>query len=303
MHYLLGALQWFGEPLTAVFTFLLLMTALVTSLHHQLPVRQLTGAVLVVPLAFAATGLLRALWAMRATTGCTVRDAFQALRVWFALSWVVTLACARGLISGRAEFLRTPKKKEGAALLHALWASRAETVLAVAAIAGGVAMIVRAPGFATAVLGGLLIFEALIYGSAPAASIAAERIQMTPAREAWAHSPQNTGDRPPVRRGAVVAGALALLGAAGAVLAALVVNSPSDQAPFGNGNNLPTIGSVAPNIIGQAGSTPTPSPSATPSSSASASPSPTASATPTPTATATPTAATTPTPTLPAPGP
>jgi cellulose synthase/poly-beta-1,6-N-acetylglucosamine synthase-like glycosyltransferase len=302
-HYLLGALQWFGEPLTAVFTFLLLMTALVTSLHHQLPVRQLTGAVLVVPLAFAATGLLRALWAMRATTGCTVRDAFQALRVWFALSWVVTLACARGLISGRAEFLRTPKKKEGAALLHALWASRAETLLAVAALAGGVVMIVRAPGFATAVLGGLLIFEALIYGSAPAASIAAERIQMTPARQAWAHSPQNTGDRPPVRRGAVVAGALALLGAAGAALAALVANSPSDQAPFGNGNNLPTIGSVAPNIIGQAGSTPTPSASASPSPSAIASPSPSGAATPTPTATATPTAAATPTPTLPAPGP
>ena len=237
MHYLLGALQWFGEPLTAVFTFLLLMTALVTSLHHQLPVRQLTGAVLVVPLAFAATGLSRALWAMRATTGCTVRDAFQALRVWFALSWVVTLACVRGLISGRAEFLRTPKKREGAAVLQALWASRAETILAIAAIAGGVAMIVRAPGFATGVLGGLLIFEALIYGSAPAASVAAERVQMTPARQAWALSPQNTGDRPPIRRGAVVAGAFALVAAAGAALAALVVNSPSDQAPFGNGNN------------------------------------------------------------------
>src|ERR1700736_2292734 len=216
MHYMLGALQWFGEPLTAVFTFLLLMTALVTSLHHQLPVRQLTGAVLVVPLAFAATGLSRALWAMRATSGCTVRDAVQALRVWFALSWVVTLACVRGLISGRAEFLRTPKKREGAAVLQALWASRAETLLAIAAIAGGVAMIVRAPGFATGVLGGLLIFEALIYGSAPAASVAAERVQMTPARQAWAQSPQNTGDRPPLRPGAVVAGAFAVVAAGGA---------------------------------------------------------------------------------------
>src|SRR5207245_4134119 len=39
--YLLGALQWFGEPLTALFTLLLLATALTTALHHQLPVRHL----------------------------------------------------------------------------------------------------------------------------------------------------------------------------------------------------------------------------------------------------------------------
>src|SRR4029077_6654550 len=133
----------------------------------------LTGAVLVVPIAFAVTGLLRALWAMRATTGCSARDALQALRVWFALSWVVTLACIRGLISDRAEFLRTPKKKEEAALLHALRSSRAETMLALAAVAAAVAMLVRSPSFATAALGGLLLLEAFIYGSAPAASVAA----------------------------------------------------------------------------------------------------------------------------------
>src|SRR5437879_7642613 len=91
-HYLLGALQWFGDVLTACFTLLLIATAVATALHHQLPLRRLTAAVLAIPLAFAAPGLTRALWAMRATTGCTAGDALRALRVWFALSWVVTLA-------------------------------------------------------------------------------------------------------------------------------------------------------------------------------------------------------------------
>ncbi len=306
-HYLLGALQWFGEPLTAVFTFLLLMTALVTSLHHQLPLRQLTGAVLVVPLAFAATGLLRALWAMRATSRCSWGDALQALRIWFALSWVVTMACVRGLISRQAEFLRTPKRKEEAALLQALRASRTESLLAVGAVAGGVAMVVRSPGLATGVLGVLLLFEAFVYGSAPAASVAAERVQMTPERAAWTRSPQNTGDRPPVRRGAVVAGTLALVGAAVAAMAALVAGSPSDQAPFSRGGgDLPTIGSVAPNLPGLGRSaTPSASPAVTPTAATSPGATPTPGSTPTvgPTPSATATSAPTPTPASPPPTP
>ncbi|MBV8302536.1 MAG: glycosyltransferase, partial [Candidatus Dormibacteraeota bacterium] len=180
MHYLLGALQWFGEPLTAAFTALLLLTALMTALHHQLPLRQLTGAVLVVPLAFAATGLLRATWAMRQTTRCTWQDAWQALRVWFALSWVVTLACLRGLVSRQAEFLRTPKKKESSALWTALLSARAEILIALAAAAGGVAMVVRSPALATGILGALLLLEAFIYFCAPLASVAAERVTETP---------------------------------------------------------------------------------------------------------------------------
>ncbi|MBV9100975.1 MAG: glycosyltransferase [Candidatus Dormibacteraeota bacterium] len=297
MHYLLGSLQWFGEPFTAIFTLLLLLTSLVTSLHHQLPVRQLTAAVLVVPLAFAVTGLLRATWAMRRTTGCTFRDSVQALRVWFALSWVVTLACVRGLISSRAEFLRTPKKKEGGRLWHALAASRTESLIAVAAVAGAVFMLLRSPSFATLILGVLLLFEAAVYGSAPLASVAAERVQMTPMRRAWMQSPQNTGERPAVRRGAVVAGTLAVVGAAVAAIAALVANSPPDTAPFGKGGNLPNIGSLGNAQAAGPSSSPTPSPSAatTATPSTVATPTPTSAATATPRATATP--APTPTPT------
>ncbi|MGA8635497.1 MAG: glycosyltransferase [Candidatus Dormiibacterota bacterium] len=315
IHYLLGSVQWFAEVLTATFTVLLLATALATSLHERLPIRQLTGAVLAVPLAFAGTGLLRAVWAMRRACGASTRDAISALRVWFALSWVVTLACLRGAFRKHAEFLRTAKSKEGRSLLGALRASRAETALMVAGVAGGVAMLVRSPSVATVVLAVLLLFEAFVYSNAPWASLAAEGIILTPERRAYARSPQNTGDRPERRRPLV-----APLGAVGLAVAgvavALVVSSPSQNAPFGGPQaDLPRIGNIIPNVkigpLPDVTPSPVPSTSASPSAaaspsaspSASAQPSPSTSATASPTAAPTPTATATPTPAPPSPTP
>jgi hypothetical protein len=302
IHYLLGSVQWFAEVLTATFTVLLLATALAASLHERLPVRQLTGAVLVVPLAFAATGMLRAIWALRRACHATTRDAINALRVWFALSWVVTLACVRGLVQKHAEFLRTAKSKDGRSLLSAMRSSRAETVLTVAAIAGAAAMVLRSPSVATGVLAILLLFEAFVYSNAPWASLAAEGIILTPERRAYARSPQNTGDRP--ERSRPVAVPLVVTGlAAFGVVAALVIASPSGNAPFGGPQtDLPRICTIVPGLkIGPAPAvTPSPSPSVSPTASASpstqASPSPSASPTASPAPTTSPTAAPTPTP-------
>jgi hypothetical protein len=296
LHYLFGSLQWFGEPLTLLFTVLLLATALTTSLHHQLPVRQLTGAVLVVPIAFAVTGLIRALWAMRLTTRCTAGDAVRALRIWFALSWVVTLACVRGLVTDQAEFLRTPKRKDAAKFLQALRASRAETLLGLAAIAGAAAMILRAPAFTTVALAVLLLFEGFVYTSAPVASLAAESIQLNAERKMWLQSSQNTGDRPERRPGQVASAAVAIAAVAAIAIGLLVVASPPDQAPFtsNGGANLPTIGNVtnpspasspATSPSPSAASSVSPSPSSSPSAAPSATPAPTAAATPSPPAT------------------
>jgi hypothetical protein len=228
---------------------------------------------------------------MRRACHSSNADSFAALRVWFALSWVVTLACLKGLVQKRADFLRTPKSKEGGSLLAALRASRTETLLTIAAILGGAAMLFRSPGLATVILGLLLFFEAFVYSNAPWASMAAEGIILTPEREAYARSPQNTGDRPAWKRGAVFApvGLTALVAAA--AVAALVVSSPSDRAPFStNQSDLSRLGNVAPNF--GVGPTPSPTPGAspTPAASASASAAPTVQATPTPSATARPTA-------------
>jgi cellulose synthase/poly-beta-1,6-N-acetylglucosamine synthase-like glycosyltransferase len=197
IHYLLGSVQWFGELLMAAFTLLLLATAIATAMHHQLPIRRITGAALAVPLAFLVTGVLRAVWAIRATSKCGWRDAFNALRVWFALSWVVTLACLGGLVTKKPAFLRTPKRQEGqGTLLRALRSSRFEALLAVAAVLGTAAMVVRAPSWATAALGVLLLFQGFLYSNAVWASMAAEGIKLTPTREAYRRSAQSSGEWP-----------------------------------------------------------------------------------------------------------
>src|SRR2546423_8808892 len=131
IHYLLGNVQWFGDALMFCFTVLLLLTALSTAMHHQLPIRRMTGVALGLPVAFLATGLVRAVWAMKLRTRCSWRDAIAGLQVWFALSWVVTLACLRGLVRFHTTFLRTPKVKEGeGSALTAVRSAQVETLLA-----------------------------------------------------------------------------------------------------------------------------------------------------------------------------
>src|SRR5438874_11964472 len=197
IHYLLGSVQWFGDPLMTAFTLLLLATATATAFHHQLPIRTMTGAILGLPIAFLAGGLLRAVWAMKLRTRCTWRDAIAGLQVWFALSWVVTVACLRGLLRFHTAFLRTPKFKEGeASVLKAFRAAQMESLLAATGAAAAVVMLVRAPSIPTIALAVLLLFQAAIYANAPWAGASAEGIHLTPLRRAYRNSAQSTGARP-----------------------------------------------------------------------------------------------------------
>src|SRR2546429_2623679 len=137
----------------------MLLTAVAAALHHRLPVGELTGPILVVPLAFLITGVLRGLWALRRAERCSWSDAFRALATWFALSWVDTLAVVRGLLSGQAAFLRTPKQKEGGNRLPpAIPSSAIESLLAILALVGAVVVRPVAPCPATAILAVILLF-------------------------------------------------------------------------------------------------------------------------------------------------
>jgi cellulose synthase/poly-beta-1,6-N-acetylglucosamine synthase-like glycosyltransferase len=276
VHYLLGSIQWFGELLMAVFTLLLLATAIATAMHHQLPIRRITGAALAVPLAFLVTGVLRAVWAIRATSKCGWRDAFNALRIWFALSWVVTLACIGGLVTKKPAFLRTPKRQQGqATLLRALRSSRTEAVLAAAAVLGTAAMLLRTPSWATVALGLLLLFQGFLYSNAVWASMAAEGITLTPTREAYRRSAQSSGEWPE-RAGRL----LAIPAAAGAfavvvlVLTALTAptNVPQTTTPLTGG---PPLKVKVPGMSAPSPAAPAPAAPAAPASAApAASPSP-----------------------------
>jgi cellulose synthase/poly-beta-1,6-N-acetylglucosamine synthase-like glycosyltransferase len=273
MHYLLGSIQWFGDLLTSFFTLILIVTAIAVATHHSLPLRQMAGTVLVVPVVFLMTGILRALWALRRTTHCTWGDAVRALRVWFALSWVVALACLRGLVKQGAAFLRTSKVKEGSGTIwRALRQSLAESFIALIAVLAVGAMVVRSPSLSTSLLGLLLLFEAFVYASARWASAAAEKVAMTPARQEFMRSAQNTGDRP---SRAPVLTAVGAGGVAAAVIAALVVFAGTAPATPARTNTTPG----PPNIGVLAGvSSPTPTATASPSPSGSATASPPASA-------------------------
>lgn len=275
VNYLLGSVHWFGDLLTAGFTALLLLTAVAAALHHRLPIREITGAVLIVPLAFLVTGLLRGLWALRRAERCSWGDAFRAMGIWFALSWVDALAAVRGLWSGRAAFLRTPKQREGGRRLWpAIRSSAFESLVAALAILGAIVMLIAAPAIATVILAIMLLFEAWVYASAPWASFAAEGIHLTPFRRIYRESAQNTGERPERVRGTdLIPAGLAV--AVAIVLAYGLLNAPTEtQAPTAQ---LPTIGNIT-HSLPSTGPSPTPSPSP----SATSSPSPSVTVTPTP---------------------
>jgi cellulose synthase/poly-beta-1,6-N-acetylglucosamine synthase-like glycosyltransferase len=294
IHYLLGSVQWFGDLLTAVLTFMLLLTAVVTVVHHRLPVREILGPLAVVPLLFLVTGVGRALWAIRATARCSLGDAWRCLRCWFALSWVVALACLRGLVTREAAFLRTPKRKEGQSVWQAIRASRTESLLALLAAVAGVAMLVE---FARAMLVGtfstgtlvlavLLLWLAYSYSSAAWASFAAEGIHLTPLRRAYKQSPQSTGEWTDTRRGVPVAAIAFPIGVAigAALIAAFLLFSPSapnqTQAPA----DAPPVQAVLAATPTPRPPTPAPTPTATPTQR----PTPTPTATPRPSPSITP---------------
>jgi hypothetical protein len=279
VHYLLGSVQWFGDPLMTCFTLVLIATAAATAFHHQLPIRTMTGVILGLPLAFLGTGLLRAVWAMKLKTRCTWRDAIGGLQVWFALSWVVTLACIRGLLRFQTAFLRTPKEKDGdATWFQALRSAQMEVLLAVVGFLAAVAMLVRAPSVSTGALSFLLFFQASVYANAVWASASAEGIHLTPLRRAYRRSAQNTGARPAYGAQLLGVPVIALLVVFVFVLLASVAAPPApDTAPT---NPLPVKQLQAspspkqtPSPSASPTSSPSPSPPPSPSPSASASPS------------------------------
>ena len=288
-HYLVGALQWFGDATLATFTVLLLATAIATAAHHRLPVAQLTGAVLVIPVVFLAFGLLRAVWALRASGDLTWGDAGRALRVWFALSFTVTRADLQGLLVARARFLRTPKRREGmGSLAQALRSARAETTLAVASILAALAMEVRSLGFTTTILAVLLLFQGSVYLCAPWASLAADGIKLTPLRRIYLNSPSSSGDRVEERsRAAAVPLGIAAVAFAG-LLVAFATASPSGPQPFSSGAGGPVVAAAPPPM--SAAPSPSPSPSASPTTSPTPSPSSGPSASPSPGPSASPSA-------------
>jgi hypothetical protein len=125
----------------------------------------LEGAVVLLPAAIIASGLLRALWALRQRTGIGRRRALLAFANWLSLSWTVSMACVQGLLRKEGVFMRTPKTSEGHRLLSALWSARTESIIAASIWATGIAVAVS--GTANAFVAVLFAWQGSVYASAP----------------------------------------------------------------------------------------------------------------------------------------
>jgi glycosyltransferase involved in cell wall biosynthesis len=165
LDYLLGGLQWLNDLVQLGFTVVLLATVALLATTGRVALRPLLGVAVLLPAALLTSGLVRAVWALRRRTGIGLRRALLAFANWLSLSWTVALACVQGLVRSRGVFLRTPKQADGSRLANALWAARAETLLAVALWGG--AGLLAGWGRAGPLLLGLLVWQGAVYASAP----------------------------------------------------------------------------------------------------------------------------------------
>ncbi|MFL6239874.1 MAG: glycosyltransferase [Actinomycetes bacterium] len=268
--YLMGALQWFGDPIGLTLMTFLLAGAIVYASGHGLVFRRVSGALLVAPAVLLLVSVLRAVVVLKRRTGASARDALGAFGIWLALSWVVTQACVRGLVQKEGVFLRTPKTKGDPNLLDALKANRAETVFASALLVGAIAALWRGhgTGIVADTLAALLFFNAVALAGAPYNSRAAMLADL-PAELRNRRATERLRDRiaairpvPAVAAGGAFAGVAAL---------AVLLLLPATESPKGghssgllhqirHGDSTPTHAPATPSPSTAPGTTATPSP-------------------------------------------
>jgi hypothetical protein len=164
VDFLIGALQWGTDFVALGYTAVLAVSVLTLLAGGELGFRPLGGPTVVLPLALALAGTTRAVWALRALEGISLRRALLAFANWMSLSLTVAHAVARGIVQRDGVFLRTPKWRHDGGLVEALRATRAESTLAVGLLAAtGVAFAHGRP-----VLGIFTLCQAAVYGTAPA---------------------------------------------------------------------------------------------------------------------------------------
>ena len=272
--HLIGGLWWFNDALTLGFTLFVAAAAAGAIIGRPFVVQRLTALGLVLPIVFIVLNLVRYLWALRATTGASPALALGAMRVNLSLSWVVALACLRGLTQERGVFLRTPKFAGTVAIreVRLVWVETAiGTMVALLLV-----LVLARAGFAPVglVLAGLLAWALLVYGSAigyalgdPTRAPIGAALRQKMALELAPRIGRVVRSRP-VRAG--LAGAIAASLALVAVIALESGRSPVAELPF------PDVarGPLRDPIVGTLPSpTPEPRPSASTSPSASAAPS------------------------------
>ena len=170
--YLSAGLQWFNELLTFAFTSMVLVSAALTVTGHISYLRPTSEAFILLPIILIGTNVLRALWGLRKALNLAWSRAFAALTLWFALTWVVTLACIQAVVQRAGVFLRTPKITTHAAWQRAIQVTSLETTLGSLCVLAGIAAFIHYPSVLTIGLMLICFSQAMIYLSAPTHSMA-----------------------------------------------------------------------------------------------------------------------------------
>lgn len=161
-----GGLQWFNDPITFLFTVILLINALSYSLTQSVFLEPMAGAGLFVPFVFIITSLTRSLWGLRRRLECTFAEALCAMLVLLSLTWVVTLACVLGLTKKAGVFLRTPKQKGRRSLWRSFNIVSKEISIALICCTAIMSLaFTERPSATIWLLSGLLLWQAFIYGA------------------------------------------------------------------------------------------------------------------------------------------
>lgn len=167
--YVSGGLQWLNDPLTLAFTGLLLVGCAALLAGGTLGVQPFVGAVLFVPPIFLLFAIARFPWALRVREQCKIGEAMRALAILLGLTWVVSLACLKGLVSRQGVFLRTPKQEGIASIADTLAIVRWESTLGALCLAAAVGLMRHDPPPAVSartVVILLLLWQSAIYFSA-----------------------------------------------------------------------------------------------------------------------------------------
>jgi hypothetical protein len=191
LAYITGGLQWLNDPITVAFTMIMLIAASALTLGESLYLQPLVAGTVLVPPLFVLFGVMRFLWAFRLRAKCSWSEAVDSFVMLLGLTWVVALACIRGLTARRGVFLRTPKQGERPRLSHVVRIVWFESILTTLCAAAMAILILRHPMplfSARSMFLVMLAWQCLIYLSAARSSVWNYRSYATPVgaeRLAW----------------------------------------------------------------------------------------------------------------------
>jgi hypothetical protein len=253
MDYLFSGLQWFNDLLYLGFSVVLLTTAALLVTQGRVGIRPLLGTVVLLPATLIISGLLRAMWALRATTGIGTARAVRAFANWLSLSWTVAVTCIQGLVRSDMVFMRTPKTSEEPRPIDAVRMAKPETFLALLLWGAGIAA--GLTGKATPFLLALFAWQGTVYATSLYMSWLNVRSKLPPELER-----RRRTERLRDRRGARLAFAFGSAGAlvAATVLAAVLYLGGSNPGTPENPFAVPESSSTGPSgVTGTTGTGPT----------------------------------------------